>query len=239
MTNIILQHWNGPMPEWAKLAEKTMRLYAATIGVDYELIRGNPIGEKYGPFSQKIHYLNEKYDKYDQVLMLDMDTIATKQYDNVFERPEIGVLHDRAMQGPYANKISRTSLGAPNLYVLGEFLFFGNFIKLKTAQRQILRQYLDWNLFEKEIRDQYSGDEIILHYLLHQSKLLEGSKFEDICMRTSGTSYKDIYFRTDNRYDKKFCNQPEDSDSDASIIHFCAGRKKMIKNYVYNIHKNL
>ena len=235
--NIILQHWVGSQPSWATVAEKTMRKYAAEIGADYELVGGWPVGHEQGPNSQKLHYLNEKYDKYDQVLMLDMDTIATKKYDNVFDRPEIGVLHDRAMQGPHTARVSRTYHCAPNLYKLGSHIFFGNFIKLKTEQRQKLREHLNWSLFAREVKDQYCGDEIILHYLLHKSEILNGMTFEDVCMRTSGTSYVDIHFRDYNRYDRKFCNQPEDSDNDASIIHFCAGRKSQLENYVFSIFK--
>lgn len=236
MTNIILQHWVGDLPPWATLARETMQRYASAIGADYELVQGYPVGPQHGPYSQKLHYLNEKYDKYDQVLMIDMDTVATRQYDNVFDRPEIGVLHDRAMQGPFAKKLSRTPQGAPNLFKLGEFLFFGNFIKLRTDQRVVLRNHLDWELFAREIHDHYAGDEIILHYLLHQSELLKGKAFEEVCMRTSGASYHDIHFRSHNRYDRKFCNQPEDSDKDASLIHFCASRKSMIPQYVQKIY---
>lgn len=236
MSNIILQHWVGPLPQWALLAKATMAKYAATVGADYEFVTGYPVGEQHGPYSQKLHYLNEKYDKYDQVLMIDMDTIATAQFDNVFDRPEIGVLHDRAMQGPYAKMISRTPLGAPGLYKLGEFVFFGNFIKLKAEQRATLREYLDWDLFSREVKDHYAGDEIIFHYLLHTSGLLKGKAYEEVCMRTCGSSYKDIHFRSHNRYDRKFCNQPEDSDRDASLVHFCASRKSMIPEYVQRIH---
>lgn len=225
MTNIILQHWAGTKPDWAIVAEKTIRKYADKIGADYELFTDYPVGKEHGANSQKLHFLNEKYDKYEQVLMLDMDIIATKVCENVFERPEIGVLHDRAMMGPYATKISRTPASAPNLYKQGSHVFFGNFIKMNSEQRIKLREHLNWNLFEKEVTDHYSGDEIIMHYLLHKSKILENTTFEEICMRTSGTSYKDIHFRDHNRFDRKFCNQPEDSDDDASLIHFCANRK--------------
>ena len=236
--NIILQHWVGAKPLWAELAEKTMKKYAAEVGADYELVVGYPVGEVHGPYTQKLYHLNEKYDKYSQVLMLDMDTIATNKYDNVFDRPEIGVLHDRAMQGPHAKMISRTPLGAPGLYELGHHVFFGNFIKLRTEQRIALREQIDWQLFAREVKDHYAGDEIILHYLLRKSGILKNKTYEEVCMRTTGTSYKDIRFRTENRYDKKFCNQPEDSDKDASIIHFCASRKSMIPDTVKKIFGN-
>ena len=73
---------------------------------------------------------------------------------------------------------------------------------------------------------------IILHYLFHKSGILKFNNYEDICMRCSGTSYENIHFRNYNRYDRKFCNQPEDSDNDATFIHFCASRKNNLESYV-------
>ena len=35
--NLIMQHWNGDLPRWAQLAERTVREYAEDIGVEYEL----------------------------------------------------------------------------------------------------------------------------------------------------------------------------------------------------------
>lgn len=232
--NIILQHWNGDMPEWAILAEKTLRIYSEKIGCEYELVKGMPLGEKIGANSQKLIYLDEKYDKYDQTLMLDMDIIATKVFDNVFERKEIGVLHDRAMQGT-----SRTPGAAPSLYKLGAPVFFGNFIKLNRDQRKALREYADWDMLSDAVVDHYSGDEVVLHYLFHKSGILDGMKYTDMCMRCDGTSANDIHFRSFDRADKKFANQPEDSDPDASIIHFCRDRKKYLPGVVKKIFGDL
>ena len=232
--NIILQHWDGAMPEWAQLATKTMKRYAEKIGADYELVTGYPLGKEIGPNSQKMVYLLEKYDKYDQTLMLDMDTIATNVCANVFDRPEIGVLHDRAMKGS-----SRTPGAAPELYKLGEYVFFGNFIKLNKDQRVAMREHADWDWLATKVVDHYSGDEVVLSYLMYKSNILKGKSIEDVCMRCSGTSYEDIYFRKHSRWDRKFANQPEDSDPDASIIHFCRGRKAQLPSAVKRYWSNI
>ena len=58
--NIILQHWDGELPEWAIVAKRTMENYASKIGCHYELVTGNPLGEKLGPNPQKLVYLTEK-----------------------------------------------------------------------------------------------------------------------------------------------------------------------------------
>lgn len=244
--NLILQHFAGPMPDWAYLAEKTMRRYAKRTGADYKLVRGFPMGEKLSFTPQKLCMLLEEYDEYDQVCMIDMDTIATDVYESFWDIPQIGVLHDRAMGGENAKNAitgkphpSRTHTAAPELYEQGEWCFFGNWIKLNREQRQELRKHWDQELFENSLRDHYSGDEIILHYLLHKSQILAGKKINEVCMRCDGTSWEDIHYRDYNRIDKKFCNQPEDSDPDASIIHFCASRKRMIVPTVNKIFEGL
>ena len=131
MKNIILQHWAGNRPDWSYVAERTVKTYAESIGADYNLFLGFPVGKRQGPNAQKVYMLDECWDEYDQVLMLDMDTIASSERSNVFNRPEIGVLHDRAMIGPHR---SRTPNGGINLYKQGAPVFFGNFLKLNVLR---------------------------------------------------------------------------------------------------------
>lgn len=222
--NLIIQHWDGSLPKWGRVAKESMERYAKAIGADYELVAGMPYGKKVGPYFQKLFMLDEKFDGYDNVLLLDMDTVATGENEDVFDAPGIGVLHDRAMKGA-----SRTPPGAPGLYCKGLPIFFGNFIKLDRSSRLALREHLDIPLFEKEILDPYAGDEIGWHRLFYMSKILEGRSYEEICMRCSGTSHEDIHFREHNRLDRKFCNMPRDADEDASLLHFCKGKKDILR----------
>jgi hypothetical protein len=234
MTNIILQHWNGPLPEWARLAKKSMELYAEQIGCQYQLLEGYPLGKDLGPNPQKLVYIKEEYDQYDKVLMLDMDVIATGIYVNVFDYNQIGVLHDRAMKGE-----SRTPKAAPELFKMGVPVFFGNYIMTTKDQRIKMRAYADWKWLATKVVDSYSGDEIILSWLMHKAKILEGVSIEQMCMRCAGTSYKDIHFRIHNRLDRKFTNlafgadESSRSDSDATFLHFGQYRKKSIPTYIY------
>lgn len=235
--NIILQHWNGPLPVWAQLAKATMEKYAKKVGCEYELITGHPLGEKLGPNPQKVVYVTEKYDQYDKVLMLDMDMIATNVYNDVFQRPEMGVLHERAMQGN-----SKTPASAPNLFTLGMTIFFGNYIMTTKDQRVAMREYADWDWLATQVVDTYCGDEMVLAWLIQQSGILNGVTIEQMCMRCSGTSYEDIYFRKENRWDRKFTNlafggdDSCSSDDDATFLHFGQQRKHSIPQYVRNIH---
>jgi hypothetical protein len=237
--NIILQHWNGDLPEWAKVAKKTVERYAEVIGCQYELVTGYPLGEKLGPNSQKLVYITEKYDQYEKVLMLDMDVMATDVYENAFERPEIGVLHDRAMRGK-----SRTPGSAPELFTLGMPIFFGNYIMTNKQQRIAMREFADWEWLATKVLDTYAGDEMVLAWLLKKANVLEGMSIEDMCMRCSGTSYLDIHIRKENRWDRKFTNLAYDfddtcnSDKDASFLHFCQFRKNSIPEYAKKIFRS-
>ena len=226
--NIILQHFAGDMPLWAKKAEKTMAMYAEKTGADYELVLDFPMGEELGFTPQKLCMLTEKYDKYDQVCMIDMDTIATKEYESFWDRPEIGVTHARPMRDPD----ERTSKAAPELYTKGSWIFFGNWIKLNREQRVALRAYWDQELFARSLVDKHPGDEIILHYLINKSGILNGKKVSEVCMRRDDTFEP----RKTKRYDRKFCNQPEDAAYNASIIHFCAGRKVNILSTIQRLY---
>ena len=239
--NIILQHWNGDMPSWAKIAEKTVRDYCARIGCEYELLRGHPMGKDWGPNPQKLAYLLERFDKYDQTLMIDMDMIATKSNRNVFDLNEIGVIHERAMKDDGS---SLTPDAARPLYKKGEYIFFGNFIKLHREQRIKMREHLDKQYIASVLKDKYAGDETVLSYLFWKSGVLEGKSIEDVCMRCSGTSHEDIHFRDHNRLDRKFANLSNDSskdpisgsDKDATFIHFGQSRKNNIASFVSNLY---
>lgn len=241
--NLIMQHWNGDLPRWAQVAERTVRDYASDISAEYELVRGHPLGEAMGPNPQKLCYLLEKYDKYEYTLMLDMDVIATKQRYDVFDIPQIGVLHRRAMRDDGS---SMTPTAAPELYKKGEYIFFGNFIKLHRDQRVALREYLDIDYIAPRTLNKYAGDETVLHYLIHKSGILKDKTIEEVCMRCSGTSYKDIYYRNHNRLDRKFANLStasnpavDASDKDAVFLHFGQTRKNNIENAVKEMYGEL
>lgn len=93
--NIILQHMDGRLRELDHLSVKNMQKYAEFVGADYELIRGRPFREHLTGACQKIYMLDEKYDNYDQVLMVDIDMFTPKgMMTNVFKVPGIGLYAD-------------------------------------------------------------------------------------------------------------------------------------------------
>jgi len=101
-----------------------------------------------------------------------------------------------------------------------------------------MRDYADWKWLSTKVTDSYSGDEMVLAWLIKKAKILDDKTIEQMCMRCAGTSYKDIHFRTNNRIDRKFANLPFDADSscaasaDASFLHFGQHRKKSIPTYI-------
>lgn len=214
MKNLILQHWNGPLPQWAKKCRDSMQKYANQCNADYTLLTGYPFIQPPTNFEvkpwtviQKIHMIDSVYDQYENVLMFDMDMLVTDNFDNIFDYEGIGRLHLKSMSG--LNN-SRSRLW-PKLYKEGAEAFFGNCVKLTLQERVALRSVLNKN----EILDASNGDippndEIIMHYLLHKSGVL---------------SSKTVVQLPHDR----FCDLVEEAHPKATILHYCGNRKNTIK----------
>ena len=225
MANLILQHWNNKMPEWARLATETIKLYAKDIGVEYRLISGWPMGEFRGAVSQKIAIVLEEYDKYDDVVMLDSDMVYSGIKSNCFDFEGIGRLHLKAMKSEQNSKQGRYW---PNLYKQGSPLFFGNFIKLTREERIALRKHIPSEEFVKENMSNPNlssyntsmppNDEQTLHYMIHTSGALKDKK--------------ELQVPHD-----RFCDLPEEAHPKATLLHFCgSSRKNNIESYVKQTH---
>lgn len=225
MANLILQHWNNKMPEWARLATETIKLYAKDIGVEYRLISGWPMGEFRGAVSQKIAIVLEEYDEYDDVLMLDSDMVYSGIADNCFQYEGVGRLHFKAMKSEKSSKQGRYW---PRLYKQDEPLFFGNFVKLTREERITLRQHVpDYDMVMKNLSDpklsQYRtsmppNDEQTLHYMIHTSGALKNKE--------------ELQVPHD-----RFCDLPEEAHPQASLLHFCgSSRKRNIESYIKKTH---
>ena len=222
MKNLILQYWSGPMPEWARLAMKSIELYAKDISADYQLVSGWPLGEFRGTVSQKICLVKKEYDAWDNVLMLDTDMVYSGVADDAFQYDGVGRYHLKAMGAQGSSKQGRYW---PNLYKEGSPLFFGNFIKLTQQERITLRSALPTEEFVLNNKSNPTlsrfntsmppNDEQTLHYMIH----------------TSGV--KAINFTPHNR----FCDLPEESHDMATLMHFCNSRKNDIIKYIRHKHE--
>ena len=91
MRNIILQHFTGKLRPLDKLSVENISAYAERIGVEYQFVEGQVFREHLTPPCQKVHILDEKWDEYDDVLMLDIDMFVTKNLRlNVFKAEGVG-----------------------------------------------------------------------------------------------------------------------------------------------------
>jgi len=90
--NIILQHYNGTLGPLEELSSQNIQKYAQLIGADYRLMTGKPFREFLNNPCQKLVMLDEQFDDWDNVLMLDIDMFTVKHtLENVFDTPGVGL----------------------------------------------------------------------------------------------------------------------------------------------------
>ena len=139
MTNIIIQHYNGTPDELAKLSIDNITAYAHKIGADYKLVTGRPFREHLSDPCQKAYLIDEVWDEYDNVLMLDPDMFVTKSCnENVFDLPGCGT------HGPTQVRLKE------RLHHMGRIApqapyWAGSFYKFSRETRQQLRAELPAN----------------------------------------------------------------------------------------------
>jgi hypothetical protein len=94
LVNIILQHFDGELRPLDKLSMANMQEYAEMVGAEYRLITGKPFNRRLTAPCQKVHMISKEFDKYDDVLMVDIDMFAPiGMTTNVFEEQGVGMYH--------------------------------------------------------------------------------------------------------------------------------------------------
>jgi hypothetical protein len=162
--NIILQHMDGKLRELDKLSVENMQRYAEFVKADYELVRDRPFREHLTGACQKIYMLDEKYDNYDHVLMVDIDMFARKgMMTNVFKVPGIGLYAD--VQKSLHRKM------IPHGGSLNYPYWGGAIYKMNLKTRQTLRAGLggDESWMDKFNEAYKFEDEGIMHILAKMS----------------------------------------------------------------------
>ena len=94
MRNIILQHFDkfDNLRELDKKSQKNIQEYAVQIGADYELVLGMPFRKHLTAPCQKLYMIDEQYDDYDNVLMVDIDMFTPVGMEiNVFDQVGVGM----------------------------------------------------------------------------------------------------------------------------------------------------
>ena len=140
MKNIILQHWTGELGELEKLSQENIKKYAEFCGAEYQLVQGDVFMEGLTSQCQKMHMLDEKWDDYDCLVMLDMDMFTRKGLtENVFtDIKGIGMYADvqKSLHKKLQNKFS-------NLLDLRYAYWGGAIYRLTKSQRINIRQYIN------------------------------------------------------------------------------------------------
>lgn len=169
MKNIILQHWTGPMNELGEKSSSNIQRYANKLGADYQLLQGNVFNPSLSPPMQKLFMLDETFDEYDIVVMLDIDMFTRKgMEDNIFDPSITGVGMISAFQEHLFKKVQRRHPTLTNPV----YPYWGGAIyKLPRELRQQLRVHIN----ERELKH-FTGtgnyeDEGAMHRLATLAKV--------------------------------------------------------------------
>ena len=136
MKKLVLQHWTGDLNELATLSSANISRYAAEVGADYELVRGQFFRKHLTTPCQKVGMILPRFDTHDAVVMVDCDMfVPAKPVQDIFA--ETGI----AIDGSGAQRRLR-GMGCPTMSM--EFPFYGGAIyRMDKPLRQRLREYLD------------------------------------------------------------------------------------------------
>jgi len=185
MSNIILQHFDGDLRPLDELSVENMTAYAAMIGADYRLIRGKPFNARLTGACQKVYMIDEEFDEYDNVCMVDIDMFAPRgMKEDVFKVKGVGLhaetqdmLH-RKIINEYG--ISMTDINKP--------YWGGAIYKMDRGLRQRLRETLR------------RGDDMWMN------KYNQAYHFEDEGIFHTLMCWSSAYLRKDEWYmDRKWC----------------------------------
>lgn len=138
MANIILQHFDGDLRPLDKLSKANIEAYAEMVGADYKLITGRPFRPHLTSPCNKVYMIDEEFDDYDQVLMLDIDMFTPKgMKENIFELPGVGLYAE--VQEMLHRKITTVN---PAFSSLKAPYWGGAIYKMHRNMRQKLRRHL-------------------------------------------------------------------------------------------------
>ena len=195
MKNIILQHWAGPINELTKLSSANISKYATKVNADYELILGHPFRSYLSAPCQKMYMLDERFDEYDDVVMMDADMFTRKgMCDNVFDPSITGIgMHTR-----YQSEIFKGLLKQCPSLTNSKYAYWGGAIyKIDRNTRQKFRSLIredDLKIIGKTTYE----DEAIMHRLASLAEI------------------KQIALPGDNKW---CCGNFERALNDAALIH--------------------
>ena len=170
--NLILQHFDGNLRELDLLSIANIQRYAEYVNADYELIRGKPFSADLTAPCQKVYMLNECFDSWDTVLMLDIDMFApSNMKENVFDVEGIGMRNK--VQTDLHNRLSKAH---PDLASLTAPYWGGAIYKMSKDIRKKLRDNISASWMKTYNKNYYYEDEGIMHTLAYKADLKHDNK---------------------------------------------------------------
>lgn len=139
MKNLILQHWDGELGELELLSKANIEAYAKFCGADYKLIQGKVFRPELGLSApcHKLIMLDEQFDEYDTVVMMDIDMFTRKGMTKNIFTDERGIGRHYNIQESLVRNLARRFplLGDPKYPYWG-----GSIYRLNREVRQKLRK---------------------------------------------------------------------------------------------------
>jgi len=167
--NILLQHYEGELSDVAKISIRQMQEYAEKVGAEYRLLTGKPFmpglrfqGKK-ALCNNKMAMINEEFDDYDVVVMVDPDIVLAKRDNlpNIFtEETGIGMLTDHIRNNAWKRIQTRFPLWTNNTHLFAS----GSIWRLEKHIRKRLREEIVPHEV-KVLGDSIFVDEGIMHRL--------------------------------------------------------------------------
>ena len=172
MRGIILQHWAGPESRITELSSANISKYAEDIGAEYRFITGNPFRRLLMPNAQKLYMLDEEFDVYDMVVMLDSDMFTRKgMNENIFTDVE-GVGRNTIRQ---LRRIKNLKTKREELRCLVDErypIWQGGVYRLTREIRQRLRKHINEDDLQAIAAEKQTGaDEVAMHRMAVLAKL--------------------------------------------------------------------
>ena len=155
------------MNELVEKSTESMKAYAESIGADYEFIRGvvfmPRIAHKMDPPCQKLIYLDEKYDEYDYVVMVDADMFVRAGCTANIFTDDVGIGRHTAIQ----TALRQNLVGLyPDLGSVDAPYWGGSVFRLSRNVRQTLRGALTEDIVMAFARRYH--DEGVMHALANK-----------------------------------------------------------------------
>jgi len=166
---VVLQHYTGPLGEVERHSVRNIQAFAEREKADYLFLEGNLFSERLSPPMQKLIMLDERFDDYDVVVMMDADMFARKGLsESLFEQSGIGV------SGAVQRRLKWAFIRKMKGLLHWRYPYWnGSLWKLTRAQRQAFRSKLPLVDLERYSNGRLE-DEGVMHQLARHNKFTGG-----------------------------------------------------------------